>query len=85
MGYKVIQCSFPWCKFIELMEGVSCVQLGGLEALQADADKLRQAVEFAAACGAFTTTRPGAISAQPSIEEAEQLLKTASFAVAPSA
>ncbi len=61
------------------------LQLGGLEALQADADKVRRAVEFAAACGAFTTTRPGAISAQPSIEEAEELLRTASFAVAPSA
>lgn len=61
------------------------VQLGGLEALQADADKLRRAVEFAAACGAFTTTKPGAIGAQPSEQEAEDLLKTASFASAPAA
>ena len=60
-------------------------QAGGLEALQADADKLRHAVEFAAACGAFTTTKPGAIGAQPSQEEAEQLLRTASFAPAPAA
>ncbi|CAL8467862.1 g7400 [Coccomyxa elongata] len=63
----------------------SLVKLGGLEALQADADKLRQAVEFAAACGAFTTTKPGAISAQPSQQEAEDLLRTASFAPAPAA
>lgn len=61
------------------------MQLGGLEALQADADKLRQAVEFAAACGAFTTTKPGAISAQPSQQEAEDLLRIASFAPAPAA
>ena len=61
------------------------MQAGGLEALQADADKLRRAVEFAAACGAFTTTQPGAIGAQPSQEEAEQLLQTASFASAPAA
>ncbi|KAK9909596.1 hypothetical protein WJX75_004721 [Coccomyxa subellipsoidea] len=42
----------------------SLVKLGGLEALQADADKLRRAVEFAAACGAFTTTKPGAIGVE---------------------
>lgn len=57
--------------------------MGGLEALQADADKLRRAVEFAAACGAFTTTKPGAIDAQPTLEEAEKLLSSSSFAPAP--
>ncbi|KAK9816807.1 hypothetical protein WJX72_005293 [[Myrmecia] bisecta] len=50
------------------------VQAGGLTALQADADKLRRAVEFASACGGFTTTSPGAIGAQPSQEEADKLL-----------
>ena len=44
-------------------------QAGGLEALRADADKLRAAVEFATACGAFTTTKPGAIGAQPSEQQ----------------
>ncbi|EIE20911.1 Ribokinase-like protein [Coccomyxa subellipsoidea C-169] len=63
----------------------SLVKLGGLGALQADADKLRRAVEFAAACGAFTTTKPGAIGAQPSEQDAENLLKSASFASAPAA
>ena len=56
------------------------MQFGGLSALQADAGKLQSAVEFAAACGAFTTTRPGAIAAQPSQEEVEQLLNTATAA-----
>jgi hypothetical protein len=55
-------------------------QAGGLEALRADADKLRAAVEFGAACGAFTTTGPGAIAAQPTLQQAEEVLKTASFA-----
>jgi len=50
-------------------------QAGGLEELQKDGEKLRAAVDFAAACGAFTTTRPGGIDAQPSQEQAESLLK----------
>lgn len=44
-------------------------QAGGLGALRANADQLRAAVEFATACGAFTTTRPGAIGAQPSEQQ----------------
>jgi sugar/nucleoside kinase (ribokinase family) len=56
------------------------LQAGGLEALQADPDKLRGAVEFGAACGAFTTTGPGAIAAQPTYKQAEELLKSAEFA-----
>jgi len=51
------------------------LQAGGLEELQKDGEKLRAAVDFAAACGAFTTTRPGGIDAQPSQEQAESLLK----------
>ena len=56
------------------------VQAGGLDALRSDAGKLQRAVEFAAACGAFTTTRPGGIDAQPSLQEAEQLAATGAFA-----
>ncbi|KAK9835149.1 hypothetical protein WJX81_001140 [Elliptochloris bilobata] len=58
----------------------SMVQAGGLEALRSDADKLCAAVEFATACGAFTTTKPGAIGAQPSEQQAKELLATAAFA-----
>lgn len=58
------------------------IQCGGLDAMRGDADKLRKCVEFAAACGAFTTTRPGAIGAQPTQEEAESLLQTGTFAAA---
>lgn len=50
--------------------------------MRGDADKLRKCVEFAAACGAVTTTRPGAIGAQPTREEAEKLLQMGSFATA---
>lgn len=46
-----------------------------MEALQRDGDKLKAAVDFATACGAFTTTQPGGIDAQPSREQAEGLLK----------
>ena len=52
-----------------MRERSRCGQAGGLEALRADADKLRAAVEFATACGAFTTTKPGAIGAQPSEQQ----------------
>lgn len=58
------------------------LQFGGLDALRGDADKLRKCVEFASACGAFTTTRSGAIGAQPTQEEAETLLQTGTFATA---
>ena len=73
------------CMMLRRLQLGAGAQMGGLEALQADADKLRRAVEFAAACGAFTTTKPGAIDAQPTREEAEKLLGTASFAPAPAA
>ena len=56
------------------------VQAGGLEGLRKDPAKLKAAVEFATACGAFVTTKPGAIDAQPSQQEAEHLLKTARHA-----
>ena len=58
------------------------MQCGGLDAMRGDAEKLRKCVEFAAACGAFNTTRPGAIGAQPTQEEAESLLQTGTFAAA---
>ena len=50
---------------------------GGLDAVRADGDALRTAVEFGAACGAFTTTRPGAIDAQPTAAQAAALAAAA--------
>jgi len=41
---------------------------------------LRSAVEFAAACGGFTCSKPGAIAAQPTLEEAKTLMNTAKAA-----
>ena len=52
-------------------------QAGGLSTFQSDPEKLRAAVEFAAACGGFTCSKPGAISAQPTLEEAQALMKSA--------
>jgi len=49
---------------------------GGLPALAADAKGLKEAVVFASACGAATTTKPGAIAAQPSAAEAAALFET---------
>ena len=57
------------------------MQAGGLSAFQHDPEKLRHAVEFAAACGAFTCSKPGAIAAQPTLEEARTLMKSAKAAV----
>lgn len=39
-----------------------------------DAAALKSAVVFATACGAFTTTAAGAIAAQPTLEQAEELI-----------
>ncbi|GAB4823544.1 hypothetical protein N2152v2_010590 [Parachlorella kessleri] len=47
---------------------------GSLDSLLADPTRLRRAVEFATACGAATCTKPGAIGAQPTVAEVEQLL-----------
>lgn len=47
---------------------------GGLDHLVADPDKLRRAVEFATACGAVTCRKPGAIDAQPTLHDVEELL-----------
>ena len=58
-----------------------CVmQAGGLSAFQHDGTKLQAAVEFAAACGGFTCSKPGAIAAQPTLEEAKSLMSTAKAA-----
>ena len=56
-------------------------QAGGLASFQSNPEKLKSAVEFAAACGGFTCSKPGAIAAQPSLEEAQTLMKTAKAAV----
>ena len=47
---------------------------GGLESLTSDADMLHKGVQFATACGAATCTKPGAIDAQPNLEDVEALL-----------
>ena len=60
---------------------VTIVQAGGLSTFQSNPDKLKSAVEFAAACGGFTCSKPGAIAAQPTLEDAQTLMKTAKAAV----
>lgn len=64
-----------------LSVSVITVQAGGLSTFQSNPDKLKSAVEFAAACGGFTCSKPGAIAAQPTLEEAQTLMKTAKAAV----
>jgi sugar/nucleoside kinase (ribokinase family) len=44
-----------------------------VERLAADARRLHDAVVFACASGALTCTRPGAIAAQPTLQECERL------------
>lgn len=53
---------------------------GGPERLAADPSKLRDAVAFAAATGALTCTKPGAIGSQPAQAEVEALLAAAARA-----
>jgi fructokinase len=52
---------------------------GGLDSLVADPDKVHRAVEFATGCGAFTCTKPGAIDAQPTVQQVESLLAEAGW------
>lgn len=52
-------------------------QAGGLDALRSDPAALKQAVVFASAVGALTTTKKGAIGAQPSYEESHVLFESA--------
>ena len=59
---------------------IIAMQAGGLTAFQSDPDKLKIAVEFAAACGGFTCSKPGAIAAQPTLEEAKNLMHNAKAA-----
>jgi sugar/nucleoside kinase (ribokinase family) len=40
------------------------------------ADELKQAVRFAAACGALTTLDAGAIRSQPSLKEIEDMVNS---------
>lgn len=42
--------------------------------LLASPKEVRRAVEFAAACGAATTLKKGAIAAQPTLKQVEQLV-----------
>ena len=48
--------------------------------MKGDEQKLRKAIEFAAATGAFTTTQLGGIAAQPTYQQAMDLLKNNDFA-----
>jgi sugar/nucleoside kinase (ribokinase family) len=59
------------------------LEAGGADRLAADPSKLRDAVAFAAATGALTCTRPGAIGSQPELAEVEALLAAARGAAAP--
>ncbi len=55
------------------MSPVQLLEAGGVEHLGSNPDVLKKAVVFAAATGALTCTRPGAIAAQPSLEEVQAL------------
>ena len=59
---------------------LSGLQAGGLDGLRGDEQKLRKAIEFAAATGGYTTTQLGGIAAQPTYQQAMDLLSTADFA-----
>ncbi|PNH05615.1 Fructokinase-2, partial [Tetrabaena socialis] len=52
------------------------LQAGGLDALSANPRLLKEAVVFASAAGASTTTRAGAIEGQPTLEMVEELFET---------
>jgi hypothetical protein len=55
-----------------------CVQEkpdGIKKGLLATAADMRKAVEFASACGALTTLKPGAIAAQPRLDAIQELAK----------
>ncbi|MEW5317826.1 MAG: hypothetical protein WDW38_009093 [Sanguina aurantia] len=51
------------------------LEAGSLEQLAADPRAMRAAVVFAAAAGALTTTRPGAIESQPTLGEVRALVR----------
>ncbi|KAJ9529388.1 hypothetical protein QJQ45_013743, partial [Haematococcus lacustris] len=52
------------------------LEAGSIEALAADPVKLKEAVVFAAASGALTCTRKGAITGQPKLQEVQQLYES---------
>lgn len=47
---------------------------GGIDSLRHDPETIHKAVQFATACGAATCTKPGAIDAQPNLQDIETLL-----------
>ncbi|KAF8071301.1 FRK1 [Scenedesmus sp. PABB004] len=51
------------------------LEAGGLDRLLADPVALKAAVVFAAATGALTCTKPGAIAAQPSLDQVQALFE----------
>lgn len=56
------------------MQRLQLLEAGSPSMLAADPVKLKDAVTWAAAAGALTCTRPGAIQAQPSKQEVDQLV-----------
>uniref|UniRef100_A0A383WKL7 Carbohydrate kinase PfkB domain-containing protein n=1 Tax=Tetradesmus obliquus TaxID=3088 RepID=A0A383WKL7_TETOB len=51
------------------------LEAGGLDRLLSDPKALKEAVVFAAATGALTCTKPGAIAAQPSLQQVQALFE----------
>lgn len=51
------------------------LEAGGLDRLLADPKAIKEAVVFAAATGALTCTKPGAIGAQPNLQQVQQLFE----------
>lgn len=50
-------------------------QKKGMFEMLTNPEDAKLAVEFAAACGALTTQNPGAIAAQPKLQEVQELVK----------
>ena len=76
MTHDCVVSLFIWTKRFELVCGVQPHEQPLLELLECPEEAL-EAVRFAAATGALTTQRGGAIAAQPSLVEIEQLVAEA--------
>lgn len=73
--------AWPQAEAVAVPFEMACLlQAGGLDGLTGDEQKLRKAIEFAAATGGFTTTQLGGIAAQPTYQQAMDLLSKSEFA-----
>ena len=78
---RLLHCRLGLVAAPDRTHGRSCLlQAGGLDGLTGDEQKLRKAIEFAAATGGYTTTQLGGIAAQPTYQQAMDLLSKSEFA-----